>query len=148
MVWDDGQFLPLNVVSGTGPPLLIVTTRYDLAVHLAPGAGVARSADGPEWPAYEARRTSAFPSQESAKGLLAGGRWRYTGIDSARCRDKEVEMSMGMSILLDRAEACSGLWLEVDRGFGYCQLGEGCRFPYREAHLRRVVGCTVDTDED
>jgi hypothetical protein len=55
---------------------------------------------------------------------------------------------MSMSLLLERAEGCSGLWLEVDRGFGYCQLGEECRFPYREAHVRRVVGCAVDNNED
>jgi hypothetical protein len=62
--------------------------------------------------------------------------------------DEEVEMAMSMSVLLEQDHGCSGLWLEVDRGFGYCQLGEECRFPYREAHVRRVVGCAGDNDED
>lgn len=41
-------------------------------------------------------------------------------------------------MIVDPAETCPGLWVDLDFGVGYCSLGEECRNPTREAHKRRV----------
>ncbi len=51
-------------------------------------------------------------------------------------------------VIADPDETCPGLWVEVDIDVGYCDLGDECRNPVREAHERRVAEwLTIDDEE-
>src|SRR5438270_50240 len=42
-------------------------------------------------------------------------------------------------VISDPDDTCPGLWVDVDADLGYCDLGDECRTPVREAHHRRVA---------
>ncbi len=50
-------------------------------------------------------------------------------------------------VMADPDETCPGLWVELDNDLGYCDLGDECRNPVREAHARRVVEWVDENDE-
>ena len=52
---------------------------------------------------------------------------------------------MDIVVMADQDETCPGVWVQLDREVGYCELGDDCRNPIREAHAQRVDE-TVDTD--
>ena len=48
-------------------------------------------------------------------------------------------------VMADQDETCPGVWVQLDAEVGYCELGDDCRNPIREAHAQRV-DVTVDID--
>jgi len=47
-------------------------------------------------------------------------------------------------VMADPDERCPGLWVELDPSTGYCELGDECRNPVRDAHDRRVADWLVE----
>jgi hypothetical protein len=45
-------------------------------------------------------------------------------------------------------ETCPGLWVQLDLGVGYCELGDGCRNPIPEAHADWIDETAESDSED
>jgi hypothetical protein len=58
---------------------------------------------------------------------------------------REVAGILDAVVMADQDETCPGVWVQLDREVGYCELGDDCRNPIRQAHSRQIDE-TVDID--
>ena len=51
-------------------------------------------------------------------------------------------------VIADPDDSCPGVWVELDPETGYCDLGDECRNPTRDAHASRIEEWFTDEDDE